>query len=118
MTIRTQHGLGKISFLAFSSLAALAMASAASAAETGQPAGDPAQPAAGVAAADTADSGTDIVVTGTRVVRDGFQSPTPLTVLTKDDINNTSPTNNIADFVNQLPQLAGSTKPANSRLNI
>ncbi|NWO96250.1 TonB-dependent receptor plug domain-containing protein, partial [Escherichia coli] len=31
---------------------------------------------------------------------------------------NTSPTNNIADFVNQLPQLAGSTKPANSRLNL
>ncbi|MGZ8284011.1 MAG: TonB-dependent receptor domain-containing protein [Allosphingosinicella sp.] len=60
----------------------------------------------------------DIVVTGTRVVRDGFQAPTPLTVLTRDDIDNTSPTNNIADFVNQLPQLAGSTKPANSRLNI
>jgi outer membrane receptor protein involved in Fe transport len=60
----------------------------------------------------------DIVVTGTRVVRDGFQSPTPLTVLTSEDIENTSPTNNIADFVNQLPQLAGSTKPANSRLNI
>jgi outer membrane receptor protein involved in Fe transport len=60
----------------------------------------------------------DIVVTGTRIVRDGFQAPTPLTVLTRDDIENTSPTNNIADFVNQLPQLAGSTKPANSRLNI
>ncbi|HEX8064485.1 MAG TPA: TonB-dependent receptor [Allosphingosinicella sp.] len=60
----------------------------------------------------------DIVVTGTRVVRDGFQAPTPLTVLTREDIENTSPTNNIADFVNQLPQLAGSTKPANSRLNI
>ena len=60
----------------------------------------------------------DIVVTGTRVVRDGFQAPTPLTVLTRDDIENTSPTNNIADFVNQMPQLAGSTKPANSRLNI
>jgi outer membrane receptor protein involved in Fe transport len=59
-----------------------------------------------------------IVVTGTRVVRDGFQSPTPLTVLTRADIENTSPSNNIADFVNQLPQLAGSTKPANSRLNI
>ncbi len=60
----------------------------------------------------------DIVVTGTRIVRDGFQAPTPLTVLTKQDIENTSPSNNIADFVNQLPQLAGSTKPANSRLNI
>ncbi|HEY0113844.1 MAG TPA: TonB-dependent receptor [Allosphingosinicella sp.] len=65
-----------------------------------------------------AEAGEDIVVTGTRVVRDGFQAPTPLTVLTKEDIDNTSPTNNIADFVNQLPQLAGSTKPSNSRLNI
>ncbi|OWR01279.1 TonB-dependent receptor plug domain-containing protein [Sphingopyxis witflariensis] len=59
-----------------------------------------------------------IVVTGTRVIRDGFQAPTPLVVLTQKDIQNTSPSNNIADFVNQLPQLAGSTKPGNSRLNI
>lgn len=60
----------------------------------------------------------EVVVTGTRIIRDGFQAPTPLTVLTRQDIDNTSPTNNIADFVNQLPQLAGSTKPANSRLNL
>jgi iron complex outermembrane receptor protein len=64
-----------------------------------------------------ADEG-EILVTGSRIRRDGFQNPTPLTVLTKEDIQNTSPTNNIADFVNQLPQLAGSTKPANSRLNL
>jgi len=71
-----------------------------------------------VAAEATGDEEPVVTVTGTRVVRDGFQAPTPLTVLTKQDIDNTSPTNNIADFVNQLPQLAGSTKPANSRLNI
>lgn len=62
--------------------------------------------------------GDEVVVTGSRVIRDGFQAPTPLTVLTQEDIQNTSPSNNIADFVNQLPQLAGSTKPANSRLNL
>lgn len=62
--------------------------------------------------------GDQIIVTGSRVARDGFQAPTPLVVLTQQDIQNTSPSNNIADFVNQLPQLAGSTKPANSRLNI
>ena len=61
---------------------------------------------------------SDIVVTGTRVVRDGYQAPTPLTVMTAEEIQNSSPTNNIADFVNQLPALAGSTRPANSRLNI
>jgi len=60
----------------------------------------------------------ELVVTGTRILRDGFQAPTPLTVLTQEDIQNTSPSNNIADFVNQLPQLAGSTKPSNSRLNL
>lgn len=60
----------------------------------------------------------DVVVTGTRVARDGFQAPTPLTVLTLEDIQNSSPSNNIADFVNQLPSMAGSTKPANSRLNL
>ncbi|WP_338425958.1 TonB-dependent receptor domain-containing protein [Sphingopyxis kveilinensis] len=59
-----------------------------------------------------------IIVTGSRIARDGFQAPTPVVVLTQEDIQNTSPSNNIADFVNQLPQLAGSTKPANSRLNI
>ncbi|AJA07714.1 TonB-dependent receptor-like protein [Sphingopyxis fribergensis] len=63
-------------------------------------------------------SGDQIIVTGSRVARDGFQAPTPVVVLTQEDIQNTSPSNNIADFVNQLPQLAGSTKPANSRLNI
>ncbi|MHA4838474.1 TonB-dependent receptor plug domain-containing protein [Sphingopyxis sp. MSC1_008] len=62
--------------------------------------------------------GDQIIVTGSRVARDGFQAPTPLVVLTQQDIQNTSPSNNIADFVNQMPQLAGSTKPANSRLNI
>lgn len=73
-------------------------------------------------ATDPAPSGVedpgDIVVTGTRVVRDGYQAPTPLTVLSREDIQNTSPTNNVADFVNQLPALAGSTRPSNSRLNL
>ena len=68
-------------------------------------------------AAEEADA-DDIVVTGTRIVRDGFEAPTPITVLTQEDIQNTSPTNNVADFVNQLPSLAGSTRPSNSRLNL
>lgn len=70
-------------------------------------------------AAQTAEEGDRaIVVTGTRIARDGYQAPTPLTVLTREDIENTSPSNNIADFVNQLPSLAGSTRPSNSRLNL
>lgn len=70
------------------------------------------------AESDNAAPGDQIVVTGSRIARDGFRAPTPVIVLTQEDIQNTSPSNNIADFVNQLPQLAGSTKPANSRLNI
>jgi outer membrane receptor protein involved in Fe transport len=59
-----------------------------------------------------------IVVTGTRIVRDGFKSPTPLTVMTQEAIQNQSPTNNIADLINQMPALAGSARPSNSRLAI
>lgn len=66
----------------------------------------------------TGASGTEIIVTGTRVRRDGFEAPTPLTVLTQEEIQNSSPSNNIADFVNQMPALAGSTRPSNSRLNL
>lgn len=57
-----------------------------------------------------------VIVTGSRIARQGFESPTPLTVMTKEDIQNQSPSNNLADFVNQLPALAGSTRPSNSRL--
>ena len=85
--------------------AAMAMASAAS--------------AQGTSAAQNAEEGDRaIVVTGTRVVRDGFQAPTPLQVLTEEDIENSSPTNNISDFVNQLPALAASIRPSNSRLEL
>lgn len=105
------------SLSSFSSLAAIALATALAlpaAAQTTPSAAGPEQEAPAQAEA----GGEEVVVTGTRIIRDGFQAPTPLTVLTQEDIQNTSPTNNIADFVNQLPQLAGSTKPANSRLNL
>jgi len=91
-------------------LAALMMAGSASAQTATADAPAPAT------TAQTSDE--DIIVTGTRVVRDGYLAPTPLTVLSSEDIENTSPTNNIADFVNQLPALAGSTRPSNSRLNL
>ena len=61
---------------------------------------------------------SEVVVTGTRIVRNGFSAPTPLTVLNQQEIESQSPSNNIADFVNQQPALAGSTRPANSRLNL
>ena len=102
----------------FSSMAALALASLLAFPAAAQTAGsgtatvqEPAPPQS------VAEDG-EVVVTGTRIIRDGFQAPTPLTVLTREEIESSSPSNNIADFVNQLPSLAGSTRPANSRLNL
>lgn len=66
----------------------------------------------------TVEQDGEIIVTGSRIVRSGFQSPTPLNVVSAEEILNQSPSNNLADLVNQQPALAGSTRPANSRLNL
>jgi outer membrane receptor protein involved in Fe transport len=53
----------------------------------------------------------EIVVTGTRVVRDGYEAPTPLTVVGIEQIQQQAPPN-IADYVNTLPVFSASTTPA------
>lgn len=55
----------------------------------------------------------DIVVTGTRIVRDGYAAPTPVTVLGAAEISAQAPAN-ISEFVNQLPSIAGSGTSATS----
>ncbi|WP_084439043.1 TonB-dependent receptor plug domain-containing protein [Sphingobium sp. TCM1] len=61
-----------------------------------------------VAAAPQQEAAEDqIVVTGTRIVRDGYSAPTPVAVMSKADIVAQAPAN-ISDFVNQLPSIAGS----------
>lgn len=61
-----------------------------------------------VEAAPQQDASADaIVVTGTRIVRDGYSAPTPVAVMSKQDIAAQAPAN-ISDFVNQLPSIAGS----------
>jgi len=64
------------------------------------------------AAGGSQDSGT-IVVTGSRIVRDGYDSPTPVSVMSSVDIQAQAPAN-LADFVNQLPSISGSSTPASS----
>jgi iron complex outermembrane recepter protein len=59
----------------------------------------------------------EITVTASRITRDGFEAPTPTTVLTAADIQKTAPAN-IADFVNYLPQLIASNSPASTYINI
>lgn len=54
--------------------------------------------------------GEDIVVTGSRVIRNGYQAPTPVSVLSGEAIEAIAPTN-IADAVNRLPALQSSITP-------
>jgi iron complex outermembrane receptor protein len=119
MTIRRHIGRGALlaGWAGGTLLAALALPAAGQTAPAEQtpPAGELATAQTEAAAPE---AGADVVVTGSRVLRSGFEAPTPLTVLSQEEIQNGSPSNNIADFVNQLPALAGSTRPANSRLNL
>src|SRR5438128_1497707 len=48
----------------------------------------------------------EVVVTGSRIERSGFEAPTPTTMLGPQQIETAAPAN-LADFVNQLPQLGG-----------
>ncbi|MFT4057324.1 MAG: TonB-dependent receptor [Novosphingobium sp.] len=49
----------------------------------------------------------EVIVTGSRIVRDGYNAPTPVAVLGEADIAAQAPAN-ISDFVNQMPAIAGS----------
>ena len=60
-----------------------------------------------------ADAG-EITVTGSRIRRNGYDQPTPVTVIGEQDIQAAAPAN-IADFVNQIPSVSGSVTPANSQ---
>jgi len=60
----------------------------------------------------------ELVVTGSRIARsDGFEAPTPVTVLGVQDIN-AAPAANLAEFVNQIPAVIGSVSPQNSNASI
>jgi iron complex outermembrane receptor protein len=58
--------------------------------------------------AETSDAADgDIVVTGSRIQKTGYDQPTPVTVQTTEALLNSAPTN-IADALNRLPQFQGS----------
>ncbi len=59
----------------------------------------------------------EIVVTGSRVVRDGYEAPTPVSVMSADELNALA-ANNIADAVNALPAFARSVTPRTSTANL
>ena len=56
----------------------------------------------------------EVIVTGSRIIREGYEAPTPLTVVDAGAIE-TSPTSNVADFLNTMPVFAGSAAPGNSQ---
>lgn len=56
---------------------------------------------------------SEVQVTGTRIVREGFDAPTPTTVAAIEDINKLAPAS-IADYVNRLPVFSGSVTPRSS----
>ena len=67
--------------------------------------------------ADTDEALGEIVVTGSRIVRDGYTAPTPVTVATATELMKAVPTN-LPDALNkQLPQFALSSSPSRSTHN-
>lgn len=80
------------------SCCALALSAVAGAQTSGEAGPDD----AGVAEAEN----QAIVITGSRIVRNGYQAPTPVTVVSTDELALGSPTN-IADGLKQLPQFNG-----------
>ncbi|MFC4314333.1 TonB-dependent receptor domain-containing protein [Steroidobacter flavus] len=58
-----------------------------------------------------------ITVTGTRIVRDGYEAPTPVSVLGVEQLSEMA-TTNLADSVNRLPALSGGRSSHNYSGNI
>lgn len=54
-----------------------------------------------------------ITVTGSRIVRDGYDAPTPVSVVSTKELKAEAPAN-ISDFVNTLPAVRGSTTAAST----
>jgi len=53
----------------------------------------------------------EIVITGSRIMRDGYEAPTPLTVLDASLLAQQTATANVADTLNTIPLFAGSLTP-------
>lgn len=68
------------------------------------------QDAAPAPQAEASNAAADIVVTGSRIVRSGYTAPTPTTVIGAEQIQSAAPAS-LADYVNELPALVGSTTP-------
>ncbi len=59
------------------------------------------------ASAQDAPAAEEVVVTGSRIIKDGFAQPTPVTVVSMEQMQQTAP-NSLSDAINQLPQFKAS----------
>ncbi|MDY6945370.1 MAG: TonB-dependent receptor [Pseudomonadota bacterium] len=59
----------------------------------------------------------EVTVTGTRIVRDGYEAPTPVSVLGNEQLEKMA-TTNLADSVNRLPALSGGRSSHNYSGNV
>ncbi|MFN9927767.1 MAG: TonB-dependent receptor plug domain-containing protein, partial [Phenylobacterium sp.] len=67
-------------------------------------------PRAGFQEAEGGPAVSEVVVTGSRVIRDGSAAPTPLTVVSLEQLREAAPAT-IADALNQLPVFQNSLRP-------
>jgi len=96
--VRAGAALAGVSFLALASSANAQAIAAAPAADA---------PSGQASTSDGSAQGADVVVTGSRVIRNGNNSPTPVTVVPVEDALRTRPTT-VADALNELPVFSGS----------
>lgn len=99
----------RLRLMATASLSALLLAPGHLAAQTAE---SPAPVLESAAPQEAAGSG-EITVTGTRIVRDGYDAPTPVSVISTKELKAEAPAN-ISDFVNTLPAVRGSGTAASS----
>lgn len=79
-----------------------------------QPAWAHGQEASAAQDASAPEDGADIIITGTRVRREGYTAATPTTIIGADDLARAAKPN-IADAINLLPAVSGSATPATSQ---
>ena len=77
----------------------------------------PAQAQTAAAQTAQAPSVEEIVVTGSRIVRDGYEAPTPVSVLGAEEINAMASAN-IADSIAKLPAFTGSQSQRTGAVNL
>jgi outer membrane receptor protein involved in Fe transport len=97
------------SLLVGASAAALGVFASPALAQTAP--GTPPSPILTKAATDAEGETREILVTGSRVLRNGFAAPTPVTVLSREQLLVSAP-GQIADALNQLPVFANSLRPS------